>query len=188
MRLFPDKNIFKRKDFLPIDIGDFMSYVAGEPTQAYWHGVSFQLDIDYRHVKPEVYLEYQEQFKKLIDKSLSGDWVIQPYQPRKLFEWCQDDDNDKQTTGNLKRLLQSSPRFKGYLIVANQEITDLFKDLFLFSFLTHSQDLMLFSSGKPLVVQFGQHLTLDVISTDFLLIENMIALLEEYRFVVKIYQ
>ena len=184
---YRNKNIFKSKNKTVLNIRQLTSYLFEDKSSSDWYGVSFQKDVGKYILTNDIYMYFNEAFSDILDYvGLHEDWIIQPCHTKKLFIWFEPTDNMPEIN-TLKSLLPDPYHFKGYIIMNTINMKLLFRDLFLYSYLTGSQDLFLICRQKQIAIQLGQHLTIDVISNEYKIIDDIIFLLDKYRFVVKHY-
>lgn len=184
--IFRNKNIFKSKIVDVFDIKDLDSYLANEKHQFVWHGISIQIKEQTKigvNQKAEL---YRKSFYDVIDSYPQiACWIIQPKQSVKLFAWF--DKKGKIKLEKLKSLVGDNKEFKGYITVDSSEIKNIFRDLFIFSYATNSQDLMIFNQTSPFVMIMNQHLCLDIISTNKSIISEIGLNFKKQKFVIKKY-
>ena len=182
---YQDKNIFKSKKTIPLDLSDLVSYLADDKCKYKWYGVSFQIDKPKEEViKPQ---EYNNAFSDIVNTfSEINEWIIQPFHPFKLYPWVTKNDNSPEIK-RLKKLFEKTLTFKGYILLSSEQTKNLFEDLFMYSYITHSQDLIILNKEKPFIIILGQHLCLDIVSPNSNIIEEIISILKKYSYSVKRY-
>jgi len=186
--IYKNKNIFENKYFATLDTNDLSSFLSDEIYKLSWFGVSFQLEDNKKTNNKEIVQFYQDAFNDVIENFNIDKWYIQPFQPITMFPWFDDFNYCKefQKINSLSNI--SLIKFKGYIQVNQFQIKDMFDELFYFSFKTNSQDLIIFNVVKSFVIILGQHLTIDIITTEKIIMEEFIQKLAKYNFIVKKYK
>lgn len=182
---YRNKNILKKRQFTSVDTKSLINYLSYDKSDNNWFGVSFQIREPFPLTK--MYEMYINSFNNLINKfGEVNEWYIQPLHIYKLFPWFSKDDNFE-LIENLKNMISDPYNFKGFISLNSSQIKSFFKDLFYFSYVTHSQDLFVFNKSKPFVIQFNQHLSIDIISMNIDIIEEIIPLFRNCDLKIKRY-
>lgn len=205
IKLFKNKNIFKSKKKLPLNITDLVDYLDDADHIIDWKGISFQ----FNYIQEELALLKRnnknikeldnEQISLFIKKFLDilsilnlNEYYIQQCFTYKLFPWF----IQNQKINNIyiiKPLLNifkglSLEEAKGYISLSYEDLKSIFKSLFFYSFITHSQDIFIISQIKPVVIILNQHLTIDIVTSDLQIFNQAIEMLKHENIEVKIYR
>ena len=185
--IYLNKNIFDSKYFGAIDTNELSSYLSDETHLLSWYGVSFQLDENEKIESKNLIHLFKKAFIDIIDSDKIGDWVIQPFQPIKTYPWFDNLNSNKEFKKLTSFIGSSFLEFKGYIQLNQFQIKDMFDELFYFSLKTNSQDLIILNPIKPFIIILGQHLTIDIVSSEKTIVDEFIFKLSKYDFLVKKY-
>lgn len=207
IKFFKNKNIFKSKKNLVLDIIDLVNFLGDEDHREDWKGVSFQFNIiqeelallkrnnkNIKELDNEQISLFSQKFLGILALLNMNEYYIQQCFTKKLFPWFRKNKkiNNIYAIKPLYNIFQSfsleEEEVKGYISLSYEDLKSIFKSLFFYSFITHSQDLFIISQTKPVVIILNNHLTIDVVTSESQIFNQVIEMLSNENIEVKIYR
>lgn len=151
-----------------------------------WNGISIQVadnktDVD---LNIDRYIEIFEFIILKFDQDLP--WIINHYY--KDMYWFPNDDENLNSFRALFKANNISNTFKGSIIFMKDDLMKFAKDLIMYPYVLSYRDLDISHSVMPLIIKITNHLTIDVISTNKIILKLIADNISSNNFTIKEYK
>lgn len=161
------------KKTYPYDRTQYFFFTNDEITPAIaWFGFSLQLkEKNYNTIQSINVLDIA--FKTIISKYDNGSFWIINHEVNNI-DWFFDDSNNLKSLRTLFKEHRIQNSFKGTLICFKNDLFKHSRDLISYPFILSYKNLDISHNALPLIVKTSNHLTIDVLSTDITLLNEII--------------
>jgi hypothetical protein len=177
------------KEVLPYNREQYLDFLDDDSISLIeWYAVSFQFDNDGKEYGLSRSVDvFESLFKNLISTLDDGSfWIIN--HDDKDMNWFP---NDKDNLTSLRTLFEQNNvqnTFRGSLIFMKNDLFKFAKDLISYPYVLSYKNLDISHSKLQFVVKITSHLTIDLLSTDKMLLRKIVKENSLSHFVVKEYR
>jgi hypothetical protein len=183
------------KKILPYNRQHYIEYLDNDfDSPVEWNGVSFQLNRKNEAIDLiEFVKNYESLFKKVVSKFGNDSiWIVN--HDDKDMKWFPNDDDNLISLRTLFKQRNVPNTYRGALIFKKDDLLKFSKDLISYPYALFFKDNSLYKnldishSELQFIIKISGHLTIDFLSTDKMLLRNIISENGTQAFIIKEYR
>lgn len=183
------------KKILPYDRGQYIEFLDDDfDSSINWYGVSFQINKEGQKISLTEFVEtYEPLFRNIISTLDNGSFWIVNHEDKDL-DWFPNDENNLTSLRALFKQREIPNTYRGALVLKKEDLLNLSKDLISYPCALLYKDALLYKNVDishaelQFIVKISGHLTIDLLSTDKILLRKIISENTLSPFVVKEYR
>ena len=180
---------------LPYDRHQYINFLFDEPTPSIkWFGVSFQLDNKETKINLTEFIKiYQPWLKEVILRfDQHSSWIVN--HDKKDLAWFPNNENNLKSFRDLFKQNNVSNKFKGALIFSKDDLLQFLKDIISYPYAVFDEDGLFYMNidishrELPFIIKISDHLNIDLLSTDIILLKEVMEANSSNDFIIKAYR
>lgn len=183
------------KKILPYDRGQYIEFLDDDfDSSIDWYGVSFQINKEGQKISLTEFVEtYEPLYRNIISTLDNGSFWIVNHEDKDL-DWFPNDENNLTSLRALFKQREIPYTYRGALVLKKDDLLNLSKDLISYPCALLYKDALLYKNVDishaelQFIVKISGHLTIDLLSTDKILLRKIISENTLSPFVVKEYR
>ncbi len=183
------------KKILPYDRGQYIEFLDDDfDSSIDWYGVSFQINKEGQKISLTEFVEtYEPLFRNILSTLDNGSFWIVNHEDKDL-DWFPNDENNLTSLRALFKQREIPNTYRGALVLKKDDLLNLSKDLISYPCALLYKDALLYKNVDishaelQFIVKISGHLTIDLLSTDKILLRKIISENTLSPFVVKEYR